>query len=201
LSVARGGLHKTSTLSFDLARALRRIRPQREIGSIRRRSIELLPFADRPISAGAELLADTCVYVDVLQGRTPTVVDELLQARIVNHSTICLAEMTHLFGRLDPAKAGTKDVLQEIRRTIEDIPGHRLSPPSVTAMGEAGMLAGLVARLMGVERRERAPLLNDAILYLQALEHGWTLLTRNVRDFDCFDQLLPAGRILFYELR
>jgi hypothetical protein len=66
-------------------------------------------------------------------------------------------------------------------------------------MGEAGMLAGLVSRLLSVERSERPLLLNGASLYLQALEHGWTILTPNVRDFDCFDQLLPANRILFYE--
>ena len=147
------------------------------------------------------MLLDTCVYIDVLQGRTPVSVDELLKARIVNHSTICLAEMTHLFGRLDPGHAGTKGVLHEIRRSIDDMPDHRLSSPSETAMGEAGMLAGLVSRLLSVGHNERPQLLNDASLYLQALECGWTLLTRNVRDFDCFDQLLPANRILFYQQR
>jgi hypothetical protein len=49
---------------------------------------------ESPVAAGAELLLDTCVYIDVLQGRTPASVDELLQARIINHSTICLGEMT-----------------------------------------------------------------------------------------------------------
>lgn len=125
--------------------------------------------------------------------------DALLEARIVNHSTICLAEITHLFGRLDPTHAGTKSVLREIQRMIEDIPGHRLSSPSETAMGEAGMLAGLVSRFLGVERRERPLLLNDASLYLHAFERGWTVLTRNARDFDCFDQVLPANRVLFYQ--
>ena len=156
-------------------------------------------MVEAPASAGAELLLDTCVYIDVLQGRTPASVDELLEARVVNHSTVCLAEITHLFGRPDPAHSGTKAVLREIRRTIDDIPPHRLSAPSETAMGEAGMLAGLVSRLLGVERSERPLLLNDASLYLQALEHGWTVLTRNIRDFDYFDQLLPANRVLLYE--
>ena len=185
-------------MSFDLARALRRVKPQRKADALPLRPFEALPVVKSPVSAGAELLLDTCVYIDVLQGRTPASVDELLEARIINHSTICLAEMTHLFGRLDPAHIGTKDVLREIRRTIEDIPRHRISSPSETAMGEAGMLAGLVARLLRFERSERTLLLNDASLYLQALERGWTVLTRNVRDFDCFDQIIPAGRVLFY---
>jgi hypothetical protein len=134
----------------------------------------------------------------VLQGRTPAGADNLLEVRIVNHSTVCLAELTHLFGRLDPTHPDTKGVLREIRRTIEDIPDHRLSSPSETAMGEAGMLAGLVTRLSGDDRSEKSALLNDASLYLQALERGWIILTRNSREFDYFDQLLPAARILFY---
>lgn len=197
-SAGRVGSRKISTLSFDLARALRRIKPQRTEKTMRRRPVADLPRLQTPISAGLELLPDTCVYVDVLQGRSLASVDELLETRIVNHSTVCLAELTHLFGRLDPAHPATKTVLREIRRTIEDIPGHRLFSPSETAMGEAGMLAGLVARLSGAERGERPALLNDASLYLQALERGWIVLTRHVRDFDYFDQLLPVGRVLFY---
>jgi predicted nucleic acid-binding protein len=186
-------------LSFDLAHALRRIKPQRPLTAIRRRQPKDLPVVEMPISAGAELLLDTCVYIDVLQGRTPASVDGLLERRIVNHSTVCLAEMTHFFGRLDPAHAGTTSVLREVRSTIEDMPAHRISSPSDRAIGEAGMLAGLVARLLAIPRTERRSLQKDASLYLQALERGWTILTRNVRDFDCFDQLLPGNRVLFYE--
>lgn len=186
-------------MSFDLTRALRRIKPQRTASSIRRRPFELLPQVELPVAAGAELLLDTCVYIDVLQGRTPAAADELLEARVLNHSTICLAEMTHLFGRLDPAHAGTKGVLRDIHQVIQEIPPHRLSAPSPAAMVEAGMLAGLVARLLGVEPAKRALLLNDAMLYLQAVECGWTILTRNSRDFDYFDQILPAARVLFYQ--
>lgn len=170
-----------------MALALRRIKPQRAADAIRRRAIADLASIDAAPSAGPELLVDTCVYIDVMQGRTPQGVDDLLQARIVNHSTVCLAELTHLFGRLDPAHRGTKGVLREIRRTIEDMPDHRLSSPSATAMGEAGMLAGLVARLSGGDLDGAPALLNDASLYLQALERGWIVLTRNLRDFDYFD--------------
>jgi hypothetical protein len=30
------------------------------------------------------------------------------------------------------------------------------------------------------------------------VEQGCTLLTRNVREFDWFEQLLPSDRVLFY---
>jgi hypothetical protein len=146
-------------LSFDLARALRRIKPQRTVGSMQRRRPADLPLVQAPIDAGAELLLDTCIYIDVLQRRTPAGVDDLLEVRILNHSTVCLAEFTDLFGRLEPAHASTRTVLREIG-TVGD--GH----------GEAGMLAGLVARLSGIDRGEGPSPLNDASLYLQALEHG-----------------------------
>lgn len=61
------------------------------------------------------------------------------------------------------------------------------------------MLSGLVARTSGADSSSGQALLNDASLYLQALERGWVVLTRNVRHFDFFDQLLPADRLLLYE--
>jgi hypothetical protein len=56
-----------------------------------------------------------------------------------------------------------------------------------------------LARISGQDRARMPALFNDACLHLQALESGWVILTRNVADFDLLDQLLPAGRVLFYE--
>ena len=33
---------------------------------------------------------------------------------------------------------------------------------------------------------------------LHALERGYTVLTRNIRDFDFMNQIMPSGRVLFY---
>jgi hypothetical protein len=139
---------------------------------------------------------DACVYIDVLQGNTPVAVDRMLQTRIVNHSTIVLAELTHLIGALDPSNAGTKGVLKALGQAIDAIPPHRLTAPSARAGGEAGMLAGLVTRLIG--QQKNIALLNDAMLFLQAAEMGCDLLTANISDFDWFDQLLPGTGILLY---
>jgi predicted nucleic acid-binding protein len=185
-------------LSFDLTAAERRIRPQRETSPLRRRPSGSLSFVSGPALAGPPLMLDTCVYIDVLQGRTPSEVDELLSMRLLNHSSVCLAELTHLFGRLEPRHEQTRVTLQRIVAAIGDIPGRRLASPGVRAFGEAGMLAGLAMRLTGRSSEERMELLNDAVLYLHALERGCTLLTRNVRDFDFFNQLVPAGQVLFY---
>ena len=157
-----------------------------------------LPFVPEAPDGGPELLLDTCVYIDLLQHRAPETVKRLLVVRLCNHSGIALAELTHLFGRLDPADPRTERVLKELAGVIRNMPPHRLSAPSLTTLGEAGILAGLAARLARIEPGRKQALLNDAALYLQAIEQGHTVLTRNIREFDWFDQLLPNARVLFY---
>ena len=143
-------------------------------------------------------MLDTCVYVDILQDRAPESVKQLLAVRVLNHSGIALSEMTHLFERLDPRDPRTAKVLADIAEVISDMREHRLSAPSVNVLGEAGILAGLTMRLATAGAGREQALLNDAILYLQAVENGQMLLTRNIREFDWFDQLLPRNRLLFY---
>lgn len=63
---------------------------------------------------------------------------------------------------------------------------------------EAGILAGLIHRLGGSQPGRELSALNDATPYLQALEQGYTALTGNIRDFDFLQQIVPAGRVLFY---
>jgi len=55
-----------------------------------------------------------------------------------------------------------------------------------------------VFRLGGFQRGQEVAAMNDATIYLHALKRGYTVLTRNIRDFDLMNQILPAGRVLFY---
>lgn len=185
-------------MSFDLGRVLRRFKPQHRVAPLVRRGDDEVAFADDADAAGAEIMLDTCVYIDALQGRTPAAVDGLLRTRICNHSAICLAELTHLFGRLSPDHPETPGVLERVGGVIADIPPHRLTAPSAQAIAEAGILAGMAFRLGDFQRGQEQRLLNDAILYLHALERGQIVLTRNIRDFDVLQQVLPSGRVLFY---
>ena len=62
------------------------------------------------------------------------------------------------------------------------------------------MLAGKALRLGRIppgQGRERR-LLNDSLIYLQARKVGSAVLTRNVRDFDLLEQLVPSGTVIFY---
>ncbi|HJS87362.1 MAG TPA: hypothetical protein VJ779_18055 [Acetobacteraceae bacterium] len=54
-------------------------------------------------------------------------------------------------------------------------------------------------RLGGFQSGQKIAALNDATIYLHALERGYTVLTRNTRDFDLMNQIIPSGRILFHK--
>ena len=75
-------------MRVDLARSLRRIRPDRRTGSLSRRDDDQLDFAQAAALFGPPLLLDTSVYVDGLEGSLPPHVDALLQARTLMHLSV-----------------------------------------------------------------------------------------------------------------
>lgn len=187
-------------MAFDLPEAIRSLKPQKRTGTLERRRDGDLPWvADEPAIGGA-LFLDTSVYLDVLQGRSPVEVDTLLTYRLCHHSAVCLSELTHAFGRLDPTHASTKMVLETVAATIEDIPGHRLHAPDAAIWGQAGMLAGLLFRLSNLPKGEghERRFINGALVFLQARQLGASVLTGNVCDFDFLTQIVPTGRIILY---
>jgi predicted nucleic acid-binding protein len=188
-------------LSFDLKDAERRLKPQKGTAGLRERPQGALRWAANEPDTGGPILLDSTVYIDSLQGRTHRKVDDLLRYRNVFHSAVCLAELTHAFGRLEPKDPRTRKALTVIAAVIEeDIPRHRVFEPDIQTWGEAGMLAGKILRLAqlpagkGLERK----LLNDSLIYLQARRIGAAVLTRNRRDFDFLNQVLPTGAAIFY---
>lgn len=189
-------------MRFDLSETLRLLKPQKHAGTLERRLDEDLSWAADEPAIGGPLFLDTSVYLDVLQGRSPVEVDALLSYRLCYHSAVCLSELTHAFGRLDPKHATTKAVLETIAETVDDIPEHRLHAPDTAMWGQAGVLAGLLFRLSnlpkgkGHERR----FVNDALVFLQARQLGASVLTGNVRDFDFLSQIMPTGRVILYRV-
>lgn len=187
-------------MGFDLDEALRSLKPQKRGGTLARREDASLNWVhDEPL-IGGPLLLDTTVYLDVLQGRSPTDLDRLLTYRLCHHSATCLAELTHAFGRLDPKHAATRGALDVIRKTIADIPAHRLHAPDTATWGQAGILAGLLFRMSGLPKCEghERRFVDDALIFLQARQLGESVLTGNVRDFDLLSQLVPTGRAVVY---
>jgi hypothetical protein len=185
-------------LNFDLDGVLRRLKPSKRTVALVRRKLADLPFVDEQLVPGPELLLDTTVYLDGLQDRSPAAVDQLMRMRVCNHSAVCLAELTHAFGRLDPVNPGTQAALDKCKDTIAIIRPHRLSEPSLSVWGAAGILAGLAFRLGNYAKGQERKLLNDALVFLQSVEAGQAVLTGNIRDFDFLNQLVPNGRVIFY---
>lgn len=183
----------------DLARSLRRIKPERFGGKLRRRDDASLTFVGAVSLFGPPLLLDTCVYVDSLEGGLPLQVEALLRTRTLVHLSVVLGELSHNFGRLDPKRPETREHLSELSGMIADIPRHRTEDNiGAGLLLEAGIVSGLVFRLGGFQPGQEVAALNDATIYLHALERGYTVLTRNIRDFDFMNQIVPSGRVLLY---
>ncbi|TIP08095.1 type II toxin-antitoxin system VapC family toxin [Mesorhizobium sp.] len=182
---------------FDFAGSVRwaRFDPQKTLS---RRKDDELPFLDNVAEAGQELMLDTCVYIDGLQGRAPDVVADLLDLRLSNHSTIAIQELMHTVGVLDPKHSGTKTAIKQIGMTIGVMHSHRVFSPDPDVLGKGALLSGILCRLQGYRKDARLRALQDCVLFLQAQKLGFTVLTGNISDFDYLLQLIPTGRALFY---
>lgn len=183
---------------FDVKAACRwaaRLDPH---GTLARRSDEALPFAGDDALAGQALLLDTCVYTDQMQGRAPRLVEQLVDTRQVNHSTVAIQQLMHTVGVLDPADPRTAAAVEAVCGQVESMPEHRIFAPDAEVLGRAALLAGMLSRLQGYARDARLKALQDCILFLQAQKLGFVVLTANVAEFDLLLQLAPTGRALFY---
>jgi hypothetical protein len=186
--------------SFNVDAALRwaRFDPRRRL---RRRSDGDLPFVDERFLVGSALLLDTCVYIDQMQDKSPAILDQLLEFRPASHSTVAIQELMHAAGVLDPDDSRTPAAVEAIRRAIRAMPPHRIHVPDAEVLCRAALLAGILCRLQGYGGGAKVRALHDCVLFLQGQKLGLTILTANIRDFDCLLQLVPAGRALFYRRR
>jgi predicted nucleic acid-binding protein len=82
---------------------------------------------------------------------------------------------------------------------VDRRPAHRILNPDREVWREAGILAGLLARLQRYGKSEKRRALNNALIFLSAAKNGCAVLTRNISDFDLLAQL-ASGRVVFYDL-
>ncbi len=69
----------------------------------------------------------------------------------------------------------------------------RAITPDAAIWRAAGILSGMLAWTQGYRREQRRRVLNDALLFEAARQHGCKVLTRNVVDLDLLQQLDPWG--------
>jgi predicted nucleic acid-binding protein len=146
-----------------------------------------------------KLLLDTTVYIDALQGRLSAGAQIVLRTASLWHSTVTEAELAALAGLLRPSHPGTASAIAQVAASIDARPAHRILTPDRDAWREAGILAGLLARLQRYGKNEQRKSLNDALIFLTASRNGCVVLTRNVSDFDLLMQLDPKGHAVFYD--
>lgn len=177
--------------------------------SYRRR--EDLPF-DPAAAPDLPLLLDTTIYIDRLTGKLPAPIAALVASRPVLHCSVSLAELTISAGILDPKHPNTAQATQAIHGLLAAVPLNAVLTPSGACWVEAGMLAGTLARTQGLsvpkksltadqeccQKGRRRELINDALLYLTAVETNTLLVSRNSRHMDILMTLRPSQNVLLY---
>jgi len=187
----------SSSSSFQ--QSLRRLRPEKLQKRLAYRDRSQLRFLSNLKPPLPKLLLDTTVYIDALQGRLPDETEVALRTANLWHSSVTEAELAALTGLLDPTRPDTASAIAQAAASIELRPEHRILTPDRDAWREAGILAGLLARLQRYGKTERRKALNDALIFLTAARNGCVVLTRNVTDFDLLMQLDAKGQAVFYD--
>jgi predicted nucleic acid-binding protein len=139
------------------------------------------------------------VYIDQLQGKLPRDVEICLRAASLWHSTVTECELSALAGLLDPGHPDSARAIDQVLASIERRPPHRIVNPDRETWREAGVIAGLLARLQQYGKAEQRRALNDALIFLSAAKSGLSVLTRNISDYDLLMQLAPQGKVVFYQ--
>jgi predicted nucleic acid-binding protein len=186
-------------VAVDVYQSLRRLKPEKRTSGLKPRSRSELQFIEQLRQPPAKLLLDTTVYVDELQGRLPAGLKANLRTPEIWHSSVTESEMMALAGLLDPRHPDSAAIVRQLAASIEKRAAHRILNPDARAWREAGILAGTLARVQHYGKSEHRRVLNDALIFVSAAQHGCAVLTRNVADFDLLMQLAPFGKAIFYE--
>lgn len=183
----------------DPAQLLARHDPAKHTRPIARRKREALPFDLAVVGATDQVMPDTNLYIDALKGHLPKPVGELIANTPVLHSSVAACELAIATGLLDPAHPGTAANRTALLDVVERMKPPRLVSPSPDAWIEAAVIAGICARTQNYPGPERRRLLNDALIFLSAIEEGAVLVTRNIRDADLLLNFRPDARVVLYD--
>jgi len=185
--------------SSAFQQSLRRLKPEKHHKVLAYRNRSQLRYLSSLKPPYPKLLLDTTVYIDALQGRLLNDMEIVLRTGSLWHSTVTEAELAALAGLLDPSHPRTASVIAQVAASIDLRPAYRILTPDRDTWREAGILAGLLARLQRYGKNERRKAFNDALILLTAARNGCLVLTRNISDFDLLMQLDARGQAIFYD--
>ena len=137
------------------------------------------------------IVFDTSVYVSALRQGGAAILDLRRAVRTADGSSqpiwlsaVVLAEL--LIG------AGDKKALQLLLETEKEFARlNRILVPSQSDWRLTGEVLSLVGKKYGYEQVGRARMMNDALISMSAARNGFTILTRNPRDFKRIAEFRP----------
>lgn len=184
-------------MAVDLAAALRRRKPEKRSQRLAVRDAGDRTLASARPSRIPALMPDTCVYIDAAADRLPVEAKALLETAAHHHSSVSLGEIAVGLGNMPPHAPGYRASRAYYTALMRAIPSHRVLVPDENDWLEAGILAGVVARVQTLAASQRKEVLNDALIYVSAAKAGLAVLTADL-GFDLLQQLHPAGSVVFY---
>ncbi len=184
-------------MSPDLRSALRRFKPERRRGQITPRSPDQL-IAAASLSGRLPLVPDTNVYINDAAGTLPAAVTVLLDRSLQFHCSVCLSEIATGVAAYSPASPGWPKVRDHYAGLFDAIPDRRVLVPDQESWVAAGVVAGTLARMQGLQVHQRKDCLNDALILLTAAKAGLPVLTANRVDFDLIQQIAGTGQFVYY---
>jgi len=177
-------------LAFD--KVVRWARPERW-RTLARRPDGDLPFVGDEAQSGNALLLDTTVYIDRMQGNAPT---SSRDSWTCGQSTTAPSRSSNYAHRRPPRSRAWGNPL--CRDPDQEGPSGHAGTSAVRTgyrdPARAAALAGILARTQGYAAGARLRALHDCVLFLQALKLGFTILTRNIKDYDFLLQMVPDRR-------
>lgn len=122
------------------------------------------------------ILIDTCIWIDVEQGNlAPADIVAVTGTEPVYLSPVTIAELK--FG----AECATTPAVRQQR--LASLARIRVKP--VLRIDETtGEIFGSLAAQLKTSGKSHRPRIQDLWLASQAIQHGFTLLTRNIKDFE-----------------
>jgi predicted nucleic acid-binding protein len=203
----------SSSRSDDVASIVARHDPAAYSRPIARRSDADLPFDPAAMPADLPVMLDTNFYIARLKGKLTAQILNFVDGRQVVHSGIACSELAISVGILTPGEPTTPIYRDPIMNLLATIDLAQTVSPNAAAWSEAGMIAGILARTQHLNRSrkeltaeerccqdgKRRKLLNDALIFLSAVESNAVLVSANIRDLDILLKFKSGAHVLLYK--
>ena len=176
---------------------MRRLRPDRRRAQLKARPAEALTPVDRLDPAlRHRLVIDTNIYIMRAAGTLSDAARAIVDAALLFHNTVSLAELATGIGNSDPAHPRWGKQRDHYVTILDAIPANRILSPDADIWVAAGIIAGTLARTQGFQPHQRNRCLNDALIFLTAARSGIPVLTGDRDDFDLIQQVAGEGRFI-----